>query len=301
MPLPRRFMPFAACLIATGLTPVSAAFGQGLPTAAENLTPGDLDTEHLFGFTEGSDLGIPGEPELEWETTGRLGRRPGTFGAVDSGLALKVPLSNDFRLAPGVAFNAYEVGPPGGQTRTVGGLSAGFLETRLRLQDRREAPFGLTLNIVSSVGRIDTGSGLRASSYGTEAGLLADRELIPGKLVGAINLGYALAATRLHRLDDRLLSSGLEVSGALAYQVQPGTFLGGELRYLRAYDGLGLDRFTGEAVFLGPTLYASLSAQLWLSVAWSVQVAGRAAGEGGGLDLTNFDRHQARLRIGYNF
>ena len=51
MNLSRRLAPIAACLIAGGLTQISAAMGQGLPTAAENLTPGDLDSEHLFGFT----------------------------------------------------------------------------------------------------------------------------------------------------------------------------------------------------------------------------------------------------------
>ncbi|PIK72371.1 hypothetical protein CS379_14335, partial [Methylobacterium frigidaeris] len=54
---------------ATGIVLACLAAGQGasslraqsLPTAAENLTPGDIDSEHLFGFTEGSDLGVPGE------------------------------------------------------------------------------------------------------------------------------------------------------------------------------------------------------------------------------------------------
>ena len=109
-----RPLPAVAGLVLAFLAAVhgtSAAHAQSLPTAAENLTPGDLDSEHLFGFTEGSDLGVPGEAELEWETTGRLGKRVGRFLAVDSGLALKVPLTNDFRLAPGVKVNLLEAAP----------------------------------------------------------------------------------------------------------------------------------------------------------------------------------------------
>ena len=43
----------------------------------------DVDSEHLFGFTEGADIGAVGELELEQETTGRLGKRGGTFRAFD--------------------------------------------------------------------------------------------------------------------------------------------------------------------------------------------------------------------------
>jgi len=37
------------------------------------------------------------------------------------------------------------------------------------------------------------------------------------------------------------------------------------------------------------------------AVGWSTQVAGRAANEPGWLDLTNFERHQARLLFGFTF
>ena len=34
---------------------------QDRPTARENAAPAGLDSEHLFGFVEGSDIGVPGE------------------------------------------------------------------------------------------------------------------------------------------------------------------------------------------------------------------------------------------------
>lgn len=297
-----RFPTFGLCCLATmGSLSATNVRSQTLPTAAENLTPGDLDSEHLFGFTEGSDIGVPGEAELEWETSGRLGRRLGRFLAIDSGLSLKVPLTKDFRLAPGVTFNAYDIGTPGVPTQTSGGFNGGFLETRVRLLDRREAPFGLTLSIVPGYGTVDGGSGARARSFGTDVAVLADRELIPGKLVTAINVGFAFSSTRMGILDERVHGSGIEVAGALAYQLQAGLFVGGEARYARAYDGLTLDRLVGEAVYLGPTVYTTLSPHAWASFTWSFQVAGRSIGEPGSLDLTSFDRHQMRLRVGYSF
>lgn len=275
--------------------------GQDAPTAEENLAPHGLDSEHLFGFAEGSDLGVPGEAELEWETTGRLGRRLGRFRAIDSGLALKVPLTADFRLAPGVTFNAYDIAIPGSPGGPRGGINGGFLEGRYRLLDRRDAPVGLTVNLVPGYAGADGGSGLAAHSFATEAGLLVDRELVPGTLIAALNASVAFAATTLRGTDGTQRASGLELSAALAQRLGPGLFAGAEARYARAYDGLALARFTGHAVYLGPTLYATLTPQAWISVAWSFQVAGQAEGEPGGLDLTSFDRHQARLRIGYSF
>jgi hypothetical protein len=38
-----------------------------------------------------------------------------------------------------------------------------------------------------------------------------------------------------------------------------------------------------------------------MSVAWNAQVAGRVVGEPGALDLTNFERHQVRFRLGIEF
>jgi hypothetical protein len=48
-----------------------------LATAAqahEAAHPADLDIEHIFGFTEGSDIGAKGEKELESTFTGRFGK-----------------------------------------------------------------------------------------------------------------------------------------------------------------------------------------------------------------------------------
>jgi hypothetical protein len=77
-------------------------------------------------------------------------------------------------------------------------------------------------------------------------------------------------------------------------------FLGGEIRYLRAYDGLGLDALSGQAVFAGPTFYVQLAKGMALSGAWNIQLAGRTPGNGS-LDLVHFERQQAKVRVNVNF
>jgi len=84
-------------------------------------------------------------------------------------------------------------------------------------------------------------------------------------------------------------------------QIQPGLLIGGEARYLRKYEGFGLDVFAGHALFVGPTIFIKLSERSRLTAAWSFQVAGRSAAMPGSLDLVNFERHQARLIYGIDF
>jgi hypothetical protein len=109
------------------------------------------------------------------------------------------------------------------------------------------------------------------------------------------------ACTAFLRRKSAERSSRFGFSGALAFQAIPNVFLGAEVRYLRAYDGIALQHFRGEAVFVGPTLYAKLSEHLAISAAFSTQVAGHAVGVPGRLDLDNFSHHQAKLKIKYEF
>lgn len=282
---------------------VATALALALSMATVESARADaVDTEHLFGFTEGSDIGGPGERELESETTGRLGKRGGRFQAVDSALVLKLPLSERFRIAPGLSFAAYDIaGAPGLDDRQLMTLGGASVEARTRLLTRDEAPFGLTLNTVIGAGRIDPATGLGASGVSGEIGLLVDREIVPGQLVAGLNLVYALGQSRLNGQQNLQRASGLEVSAALAQKFAPGLFLGVEARYARAYADTALDRFSGEALYLGPTVYRELTHSTWISVAWGVQVAGGESGAAQPRDLTNFDRHQARLRIGTHF
>ena len=122
-----------------------------------------------------------------------------------------------------------------------------------------------------------------------------------GRVVVAFNALYGPEVVRSRETGITSHESTLGFSSALMAQVLPGVFVGGEARYLRRYEGLGLDTFAGHAVFIGPTIYANLSERSWIAVGWSAQVAGRAADDPAWLDLTNFERHQARLLFGFTF
>jgi hypothetical protein len=181
------------------------------------------------------------------------------------------------------------------------GFESAGLETKIRLVDRAKGPLGITVGFTPSWGRRDTASGEHVRSYGVGFLFSADYELVHDKVLTAFNLTYDPAATQSRVTNAWAHDSSLGMSGAVAGRVYGDIFLGAEARYLRVYDGMGLDRFAGHALFLGPTFYARVSSTVWVAAGWNIQVAGHAHGEGGRLDLANFEKHEVAMRVGIAF
>ena len=277
-----------AVLVAAG--PAHGAAGK----RADNT--GEVDTEHMFGFTEGSDIGEAGEKELETDSTGRFGK------VVATALEAKYSFSDRFRLSAVATVAYYDItGVNAIDDRRQGALQSVSFDARFRLFDREHAPFGLTLSVEPHRGFADEMGGERADQYGAEIRMLADRELIPGRLFAALNVSYEPEQTRLRESGETLRESTLGIGAALAMQVMPNVFVGVEARNLRHYDGLGLNGFAGQALYIGPTFYAAFGERYFVSAAWNIQVWGAVAGSSGALDLENFERHHVKLRVGARF
>jgi hypothetical protein len=268
-----------------------------LPGHAEGI-----DTEHLFGFTIGSDIGEAGEREFQNETTGRFAKSAGTYRALTNSAELEfVPVKN-FRVEFAAVAASYNIGGvPGFDDINQTAVQGAAVDLRYRFLDRATSPFGLLFEAEPHANRLDETSGQHVRAYGTDFALAFDREFIANKLVAAVNLLYQPEWTNFLATGKTEYDATLGVAGAIMAQVRPGVLIGGEARYLRKYEGFGLDVFAGHALFVGPTMYIQLSERSRLTAAWSFQVAGRAAEMPGSLDLVNFERHQARLIYGINF
>ena len=121
-------------------------------------------------------------------------------------------------------------------------------------------------------------------------------------MVAAFNLLYQRETMRSKMTGTWSQEATAGLALAVMAQVRSGIFVGGEARYLRKYDGLGLEALAGQGFFIGPTIYFKLSEKAWITAAWSAQAAGQAtASSAGALDLVNFERHQARVLFGVNF
>jgi hypothetical protein len=262
----------------------------------------DIDTEHLFAFTIGTDVGNLAEREFQSQTTGRFSKTAGSYGAVNQEVELEFVPVNNFRIEVGSSFFWYDInGVPGLEDRSQLDWQGVSLDLRYRLLDRNSAPVGLTFALATEARQIDELTGAFARNYATELTLALDRELIPNRLVAAFNLFYEPEWTHFPAtgLNEQESTGGAAV--AVMAQIRPGFLIGGEARYLRKYEGLGLENFVGQAFFAGPTAYWQLSERSRLTLGWSAQVWGRPTGSSAALDLVNFERNQARLIFGFNF
>ena len=291
---------WAAMILLAGLGAPGSALADSHKQGGKT---GEVDTEHMFGFTEGSDIGGRGEIEVEADTTGRFSRLGGSYNNAATALEAKYSLSDRFRLSAVATTAYYDIsGVTGLDDRRQGALQSVSFDARFRLFDREYAPFGLTLSVEPHWGFNDDLSGAPADQQRAEFRAFADREFIPGHLFGALNVGYEPARTRLHESGETFRESTLGIGAALAMKVMPNVFIGAEVRNLRHYEGLALNSFAGQALYIGPTLYATFGQGYFLSAAWNVQVWGAVAGSSGaGLDLINFERHQVKLRLGVSF
>jgi len=317
---------FAVALSASALgvsVPVSAQAGDAPSwlSAASNSSSGDavravkphadlldaqaqhdgVDTEHIFGFSMGSDIGKKGEIELEIENVGRFNKRFGSYTGVGVLSQVKFVLTDNFRVAPGVSFASTRVsGVPDMIDNRRTALAGASLEFRYKLLDRDVMPFGLTLHAAPAWNRFDELTGFDVQTYGSEFAALMDKELIRNTLFATVNVWYSGGGSR-DLANQWSRDSELSVNAALSAKVGADLIVGVEARYLRAYDGLGLDRFVGDAVYLGPTFSMHLTDKVGLSGTWSTQVAGKATCDPRHLDLDDFERHQAMLRFNYLF
>lgn len=271
------------------------------------LVPADartepIETEHLFGFTIGSDVGEVGEREIEGSATGRFSKRTGTYVAGTSTLSAEfVPMPN-LRTELTSAVNSYDIAGVSGlldqRYTAFGGLSA---DIRYRLLNRATAPFGFAIGAEPRWSRSDDVTGEPARQYGVDFVAAADWEVVPNRVVAAFNLLYQPETTRSKLTGTWSQDSTAGIAMALMAQLRSGIFVGAEARYLRVYDGSGFDNLAGEGFFVGPTIYFKLSERAWITAAWSAQVAGHATATVGSLDLVNFERQQARVLFGVNF
>jgi hypothetical protein len=274
-----------------------ALSGLGLAQAHEAESPGEhgeLDTEHIFGFTEGAYIGEKGEQEIENTAVERFGKSR-AYSFFENETAFRYVIPGNIRFSFGTLVDGYAIqeglGPP---QRTGFGFEGATGEVRWQpLQQSKSLPLDLTLSFSPQWSRIDDATGQEANTYSGQAAILATVGIVPDKLFLGFNLICEPSVTG--DFDAWRNNSSLEVSLAAAYAVVPGVFAGAEIRHL---NGSEQDLFSSHALYFGPSLYAKLSETFAIKVAWSEQVPD---GLNRRLDLENFERHQALLLLVKSF
>ena len=272
----------------------------------------DVDTEHLFGFTEGSDAGEKGEQEVVVDTITRLGKRlsgpgGGHYRVLDTKLGYQFDPIDRLSIEFG-AFGTFR------QVRNIldlddksyGTFDGVSVEVKYQfMKGDKDQPLGLALELRPRFARVLPIEGNGADIFDMETVLQLDLQVVPDKLWYGSNISFEPAAGRQRGPDaPGYRSSTFLWSNALIARVGESTYLGPEVRYLRGYNGTFLNDLESEALFVGPALHHRFTEKIWLTVAYAGQVWGRDADPtlaGRALGLNQFERHNVRVKFGMEF
>jgi hypothetical protein len=265
-----------------------------------------FEDKHVFGFTQGTDVGEPGGREAEFTTQAGLGKRGGSYGALLQEAAFEGAASDRFGYEL-IASGAWRriAGASGLDSRDGASFSGlAFQPKAILLRRGVDAPFGLALSLQPEWQRADDVSGERASALSLETRLYLDAEFIPRKLLGAVNLIYR-PERQTGGGEGTQISSLAGASGGLSYFLGPEFCVGGEAAFYRASRSAGFAALAGSALYLGPSLNLRMGRRAFLSLAWSAQVSawpGRVSGPAlAAWNQADLARQRAQLVLGVEF
>ena len=275
---------------------------QSFPFAVDGVY-NEIESKYIFGFTDGSDIGLKGEMAVESDTNVAFRKRMGRYMGLEQEIEFEHVVTENFAYelsAHGTAHRIKDDEFLADRSRVrASGLSAKF--SYLLIGRGPGSPFGLTISAEPEWSRVDGGSGLPTRGFGSTFKLIADTELIPNRLFAAANISWHPEVAKAVGDASWSRSSTFGAAGAVAWRFAPKVTAGAEIEYFHAYDSFGFGAFQGRAVYVGPTLHIQLTRKIMLAAAFSTQVAGHAVADDRHLDLTNFTRHKARLKLEYEF
>lgn len=263
----------------------------------------EIETKYIFGFVDGSDIGLENEKAIEIETNANFRKRNGRYLAAEQEVAFEHVLTQTFAYevaVHGVAHRIKEVENLDDKSRArMSGLSAKF--SYLLIPRGPGAPIGLRFSVEPEWSRVDGGDGLPTRALGAKFKLIADTELIANRLYAAANISYAPEVAKAVGDLQWARSTTFGAAGAMVWRFAPKVTAGAAIEYFHAYDSLGFGAFQGSALYIGPTLHVQLTRKIMMGASFSTQVTGHALADDRRLDLANFSRHRARLRFEYEF
>jgi hypothetical protein len=278
------------------------ALDNGTASAQENAFH-EVDTKYIFGsFTVGSSIGEQGEKAFEPETKAAFGKRSGRYIAAETIPEYEFTPTRYLQIELGPIISYYNIrNVPGLENRNLAAVNGFEANFRPVIIDRGASGLAVTGSIEPEFHSRDETSGAKVVNYSLETRFEADIELIKNRLFFGSNLLYEPETTRAD-FGVWQRESTWGISAALAYQIVPKVVIGADLWYLQHYEGLAFNTFTGDALYLGPTLYWQIAPKVLVSAAFEMQIAGREVGaKPANLDLTDFSRTRARLLFEFEF
>lgn len=256
-----------------------------------------------FGFATGSDVADLGAWGIALDTLATKGARGGTGTFITPTLQVSGSFFPCLEVGPYVFLTSSNFKAYGAATGTTGTVFGGGVEAKYKLLGRATHGVGLTLAVSPNAGGYSGNFyGLRTrdgSVFNNSFRLLADAELIKGKLYGAFNIELFQNTISNNPLKNL---STFALRGALTYAVTDSLYLGGEVSHQRGYEGTWLKRYVANATYVGPTFLWAINDKFTLNGTAAFQVAGSDKyAPGRGLGIGFFPRMQGRLKLAYAF
>jgi hypothetical protein len=274
----------------------------------------------IFGFSSGSDVADLGSWGAAAEYNGAYGTRRGTLQAHNIKTQISTSPFPCLEIGPSLNYGFSRLHERVGLTGTNISAFGGQIEFKYKLLGRATHGVGLTLTAEPGYSRIRTRfndplapfSGSEGSAAGSNSfKALLDFAIVPERIFAAINVEYAQSWTSAEPLGLNgcapnslaawCRASNLNIRAALSAKLADNVFLGVEGQHLRTYSGAFLNRLQGQAFYVGPTLFWQATEKLALSGTFATQVAGQARSVPNSLDLNNYSRHIAKVKLGYAF
>jgi hypothetical protein len=261
----------------------------------------EIETKYIFGFTEGSGIGLEGEKEFSVETVGRFGKRDGRYTATETKFEFEYTPNQYIQLEFGPLASSHFIRDVTDLDNRSAFQPSGFFgEIRYLLLDRPASPVAVTVSFEPNYRAFDETSGAPVTNFEFETKIMADVELVKNRVYAAMNLIYEPEITRI--ADGTWeQESTFGLTGAVSFRLLPELLVGVEVDYYRHYDGLYFNTFTGDALFIGPTLYYKFARKMFLTAAWNAQVWGREIETGQRLNLEEFSRSRAKVKVAVEF
>lgn len=283
---------FAADLPSRKLAPVAPP-----STACLEKTAVPIDA---YGFQVGTDTNDYGALSGSLQYNGAYGTR---FGNLD-GHTVTGQIS--YGLLPCLEIGPYVFG--GGVNNGgllglgSGSFFGGGIEAKYKLLGRDTHGVGLTFDIlIQGAGNSGNFYAPTKSTFDVIPAVFIDKELISGKLYGALNAAYDFGWVDNAAFPLPKDYGVLRLGAALSYQLVDGFFIGADVNHYRKWFG---GNEAGYATTLGPNFYWQATPKFAVTAAYNVQVSGKTTflgGVPGNLDLVNFNQHLLKVKLTYAF
>ena len=265
----------------------------------------DVPGDDIFGFSSPTDLGKPGDTGVASENSGASGKRVGTYGKLTTRLEFSRTFAENWWAAFSPFVTAHRIANVVGipVNRNQAEFDGFSVELAHRFIERSATnPFAVTWLVEPRFSRVDGTSGTQLDAYSAELNVFVDAVVVPDRLYWALNMSYAPSVAQMQGDRSRwAAASGTSVSTALTLQATKQAFVGAEARYITAFGTAFLARKQGEAFFLGPTALYKITDKVAVNVVWTPQLIGHAKGVSQRLDLDNFERHQFRGKLVWQY